>query len=151
FAHNNERAIRLERAAYYGGRVEVWKRGPAQEPVVGVDINSMYPHVMMEHAYPVKLISCTQRETIGGMQELIDRGYGVVAKVTVNTDRNAYPYRHEGKLIFPTGRFVTYLSTPEVHYALEHGHIEQLHELAIYQMAPVFRGFVRHFYGKREH
>src|SRR5690606_2982976 len=35
YCHDNNEVITLERDAYYGGRVEVWKRGHAREKVFG--------------------------------------------------------------------------------------------------------------------
>lgn len=149
-AHNNNDAIRLERSGYYGGRVEVWKRGEAREQIYGVDINSMYPFVMRNHSYPTKLISHTKRETVDGLQSLIKNGYAVIAKVTISTMKNAYPMRYENKLVFPTGTFVTTISTPEIEYALEHGHITKVHEACVYEKEPIFREFVDRFYTARE-
>lgn len=148
--HNNDDVLRLERAAYYGGRVEVWKRGVAQEPVFGVDINSMYPYVMQTQLYPTRLVSHRKRETVSGLKSLLDQGYGVIANVTIKTDENAYPLRHKGKLVFPVGTFRTTISTPEIAYALDHGHIVEVHEVAVYQMLPLFKEYVANFYAKRE-
>src|SRR5690606_27589465 len=44
--HNNDDVLQMERAAYYGGRVEGWKRGTAKEPGFGGDIKRIYPCVM---------------------------------------------------------------------------------------------------------
>src|SRR5690606_15107082 len=46
--------------------------------------------------------------------------------------------------------FRTTISTPEIAYALDHGHIVEVHEVAVYQMLPIFREFVTNFYAKRE-
>lgn len=148
--HNNDDAIRMEREAYYGGRVEVWKRGKAREPVFGVDINSMYPYVMQTKLYPSRLVSHRKRETVSGLASLLQQGYGVIANVTIKTTENAYPLRYKGKLIFPIGTFRTTISTPEIEYALEHGHIVDVHEVAVYQMLPLFKDFVTNFYSRRE-
>lgn len=148
--HDNNDVLRMERNAYYGGRVEVWKRGTAQEPVFGVDINSMYPHVMRTKLYPSRLVSHRKRETIDGLKSLLNQGYGVIADVTIQTNENAYPMRYKGKLIFPVGVFRTTISTPEIEYALERGHIVAVHEVAVYKMLPLFKDFVDNFYSKRE-
>lgn len=150
FCHDNNEVIKLEREAYYGGRVEVWKRGVAREAIFGVDINSMYPHVMREHLYPTKLVSHRKRETISGLQSLLQQGFGVLARVTISTNKNAYPLRYKGKLVFPVGTFQTVISTPEIEYALKRGDIKSVHEVAVYKMAPIFKTFVNQFYAFRE-
>src|SRR5690606_13664596 len=148
--HDNAEAIRLEREAYYGGRVEVWKRGEAREQIFGVDINSMYPYVMQTKLYPSRLVSHRKRETVSGLKSLLQQGYGVIASVTIKTDENAYPLRYKGKLVFPIGTFRTTISTPEIEYALERGHIVDVHEVAVYRMLPLFQEFVTNFYSQRE-
>jgi hypothetical protein len=150
YCHDNNEVIKLEREAYYGGRVEVWKRGHAREKVFGVDINSMYPFVMRNHTYPAKLFSHRKRESVDGLDSLLKQGFGVIAKVTIKTNENAYPLRYKGKLIFPVGTFHTTISTPEIRYALDRGHILTVHEVAVYTMAPIFRTFVDRFYAFRE-
>lgn len=148
--HDNNDVIKLERSAYYGGRVEVWKRGKAPEPVFGVDINSMYPHVMKSKLYPSRLVSHRTNETPAGLKSVIEQGFGVVARVTIRTNENAYPMRYRGKLLFPVGTFQTTISTPEIEYALSRGHIVAVHEIAVYQMLPLFADFVSRFYSQRE-
>src|SRR5690606_6461361 len=150
FCHDNDEVLKLEREAYYGGRVEVWKRGIAREPIFGVDINSMYPHVMRENLYPTKLISHRKKETVSGLGSLLRQGFGGIAKVTISTTENAYPMRYKGKLIFPVGTFQTVISTPEIEYALKRGDIKAVHEVAVYKMAPIFKTFVDRFYTFRE-
>lgn len=148
--HDNDEALNLEREAYYGGRVEVWKRGTAKERVIGVDINSMYPHVMKTQLYPSRMFSYRKRETVSGLKSLIEQGFGVIAKVTIRTNENAYPMRYKKKLLFPVGTFQTTISTPEIQYALSRGHIVTVHEVAVYKMLPLFEGFVERFYSQRE-
>jgi hypothetical protein len=50
--HCNEHARRLERASYFGGRVEARSIGLISEPVSVLDVNSLYPSVMASHSYP---------------------------------------------------------------------------------------------------
>lgn len=148
--HDDPDVIKLERESYYGGRVEVWKRGKAPETVYGVDINSMYPFVMQEFHYPTAYISHRRRETVPGLAALLDKGYMVIARVTIKTNENAYPMRFKNKLIFPVGTFQTVITTPEIDYAIKRNHIIDVHEVAVYKSSPIFREFVSHFYHLRE-
>jgi len=52
-------------------------------------------------------------------------------------------------LIYPVGRFTVHLSTPEVLYGLERGHIRKCLRVAIYDRAVLFRKYVQYFYRLR--
>ena len=53
--HNNKEAIDLERDSYRGGRCECFYLGELKdENYYILDVNSLYPFVMREDAYPVK-------------------------------------------------------------------------------------------------
>jgi DNA polymerase elongation subunit (family B) len=52
-------------------------------------------------------------------------------------------------LIFPVGNFETFLSTPEIIYALEHGHIKKVLAINIYEKANIFSEYVEYFYNMR--
>lgn len=134
------------RAAYYGGRLEAGRIGqlPAGR-YARVDVNSMYPAVMSANRYPAKfrqwLRDCPVSDAYDRAQE-----YGVVAQVMVSTDRPVYPYRKHGSTLFPVGRFRSYLPTASFCYAVEHGHVEAVEQLLVFEMADLLSGFVDYFY-----
>lgn len=147
--HTQARAIALERAAYLGGRTEVFRMGRISGDVHVVDVNSLYPYVMAEHRYPSKLrgvVGALSREELVG---LIDAGYGVIARVDVDTAVPVVPTRHEGRLVYPIGQFETALCTPEVATAIDAGVINNIKEVAIYDMAPLFKDYVTELYALR--
>ena len=144
----DEKALKMARDAYVGGRTECRFIGIYREPTYLLDINSMYPAVMRSERYPLALQS---RRTFIDSAELsrwCDTGCAV-ADVTLNTDVPAYPKKHDGKLVFPVGEFRTSLSTPEIQYALERGHIARIHGACRYSSAPIFRSFVDEMYAWR--
>jgi len=73
----------------------------------------------------------------------------VVAKVELDTPEPAYAVQTKDKLIFPVGRFVTTLCSPELAYALASGHVRRVLESADYYRAPIFKGFVQYLYDMR--
>ena len=153
YLHARPEVVALERNAYCGGRVEVWRHGRAEEQLYKLDINSMYPTVMAGNRYPVRLRSYTDKPQMGELEYILEDPEAlVVANVQVKAERwqNAYPYRSKGKLLFPTGQFQTCLSTPELRYAIQHGHIVAVDEIAVYHGAEIFRGFVQQFYQLRQ-
>lgn len=148
---DNNLAINLERNAYFGGRTEVWKRGIIKETIIGVDINSMYPSVMLKNKFPTKLINTHSNISVAELKRYINRGYLVTAEVTIKTENeNPYPMRYNNRLVFPIGKFETTISTPEVIYALERNHIIEVKNVAIYESDYIFKDFVQHFYTARQ-
>jgi len=140
---------RLERDAYCGGRVEAYRIGQFRDSrYYYLDFNSLYPSVMVDRDYPVKYLGKI-RDVEPADAISIVRNKLVVAKVTVNTDQPIYPVK-QVKLIFPTGRFDTVLTTPELLYALEHRHVEKIHILLVYSGAPIFRDYVSELYDWRQ-
>lgn len=147
--HDDERALKLERLTYYGGRNEVMHRGKWSKQTFLLDINSMYPFVMKKYCYPTKLLKYTESCSVYGLIELI-REYAVCATVDIDTDEPVYPVRGKAKLVFPVGQFRSHLTTPELAYALQHGHVRDVKALACYECAPIFERFVRCTYEERE-
>jgi len=54
------------------------------------------------------------------------------------------------RTIFPVGQFVTALCTPELRYALEHGHIKGVLECYTYEQADIFTSYVKTMYDIRK-
>lgn len=151
YLHDHNLSFSLERNAYYGGRVECWRIGEfyAPEKFYGYDINSMYPHVMKNNHYPVKLVSYRKRNSLADIQSCLAGGQLIIGQFIINTNRPYFPVNLKGNLIFPVGRFKTYLSTPEIQFAIERGLIEDIGECAIYEAADIFSEYVNYFYQKR--
>lgn len=138
FIDTNERALKLTRGGYYGGRVECFHIGHFVEDFTALDFNAMYPAVMQQELYPIKLIGHTSFATISDLEIWLKK-YSICARVLLNTPEPFAPVRTKNKLIFPIGRFECILSTPELIYALQYGYIERVNEVAVYDNAPIFR------------
>jgi hypothetical protein len=145
--HNDRNAIMLERRAYAGGRTECFRMGEIPGRVYYVDVNSMYPHVMKNHIYPVKLRTFWKSCSVAQLRNAIS-DHLICADVRVKTDAPVFFYKKE-RLIFPVGDFWTSLSTPEIIYALEHDLILEVKNVALYEAAYIFEDYVDYFYGKR--
>jgi len=149
FIHDNENALRLERAAYAGGRVECFRLGALEGEFYGLDINGMYPHVMTENLYPVRLCSYRQRITLANLQWLLQKGYLMIARCRVAVNTPSVGLKHEGEYLFPVGEFWGAFSTPEIVYLLARGEIHEVGEVSIYEAAPIFTDYMRYFLGRR--
>lgn len=147
--HDHPDALDLEREAYHGGRTEAFWHGPIDEHLYKLDINSMYPAIMHDALLPCWFEKYFPTfDALGWEKSLVDRS--IVARVKIKTDEPVYGARRENKLIFPVGSFETVLTTPEIHYAIEHGHLVDVLEFAVYRRANLFKAFVDYFYEKRQ-
>jgi len=144
---------KLETDAYYGGRVEVFKRGKFQNVVV-LDVNSMYPHSMRDLTVPIRPIAKVRNMSVEKLKELVEKDIPVIARAWLDIPTDMYippaPYKHPitKKLIFPTGRFVTTLATPELKINLPY--IRKVELAVVYKGAKIFKKYVEHYYSKRQ-
>lgn len=145
---NDEYALALSRQSYMGARVECHRIGIVRGPIYRLDVNSMYPHVMRDNVYPTRLVSVTGRCDQADLRAWL-REWCVVADVSLFTPEPAYPIIDNDKLIFPINRLRTTLTTPELMYALDHGHVEHVHAAACYERAVLFREYVDEFWAIR--
>lgn len=146
--HRKPLELKTERAAYAGGRTEAWRLGSIPGKVPVLDVNSMYPAVMLENKFPVELISYRKKLKIIELQDFINRGYLICARVEICTKQRYY-FQKSNKLIFPIGTFETTLTTPELIHALENKHIVKVFDTCIYRGANIFSDFITYFYTKR--
>lgn len=144
----NENALRIARAAYHGGRVECFRIGTYVGPLYLLDVNSLYPYVMREHDYPLRLIATTGKISIAEAKDLIAR-YCLCARVRVNLREPCLPLLREHKLIFPIGQFETHVSTPELSYLIATDQLVSIEETAVYERGRPFVAYVDDLYSRR--
>jgi len=147
--HDYEDDNQLEREGYFGGRTECYFLGEVNQPLYYLDINSMYPHIMKEQWFPVRHWRARNNVTFQQLYEYRE-GNALVADCLINTNEPVYPIRCEHRLVFPIGTFRTVLNTPEIDYALEHGHIEKVYRLIVYKQDKLFKNYVDFFYDLRQ-
>jgi len=149
YIHNNAEAITLERESYKGGRCECFVLGDLSgQPFYVLDVNSLYPFVMQRYTYPTKYVQLHHRLTPKKLGKVLNE-YAVVAKVLITTNEPVYAMKR-GRTIFPVGTFETTLCTPELRYALDHGHVAKVFDAVSYEQAPIFSSYVTTMYGLRQ-
>lgn len=146
--HDDERAYRLERASYVGGRREVFHLGPAPGPVHVLDTNSLLPSVMADRPYPSLLLGFREADDpkhLGGLLDSLD----CVATVRIHSDDQVYPTRLNDHVVHARGDYWTTLTTPDLLRAMGNGHVVSTGAYAWYERADLFSGYVRFFWGLR--
>ena len=160
YIHDWKRVIKLERECYRGGITDCFKLGK-HDNLYKLDINSMYPKVMKNNSFPIKLI-CYKHEGLHSNKYLMNlynsfknkRNYEVIVKATIQLDsNNAYILNNfgTGKSIFAHGIFEITLCNPELKFIERNGYIKIIHEIAIYRTKKIFKDFVGFFYDLKVH
>lgn len=148
--HTLQNAVDLEREGYFGGRTEAfWVGSRADGPFYCLDVNSMYPYVMLENLYPIRLVGMGESTSTARLATLL-KTRGVIARVALDVAQPVFPIKQEGKNIYPVGEFTTVLTTPELEYALQRGWIRKIERYATYRMAPIFQSYVTYFYALKQ-
>lgn len=147
--HVDYSVLSYEREAYHGARTECFFVGKAPEQLYTLlDVNSMYAHVMRENEFPVEYLDLEIRPSIARLETLMSQYY-VIAQCEVDCDEAAYPVRTLTKLVFPTGRFTTWLHHSEIQAALRAGSLQRVHFCLTYRHDVLFRDYVDFFSDRR--
>lgn len=150
YTHNNTEVIELEQAGYFGGRVESSFLGKLPKAnYLLMDVNSMYPFVMQNYEYPVRLVDYTENIDYELLPHILN-DYCVMAEVLLNTNEPIYAVRRKGKLVFPMGKFRTVICTEALKYAIKAGHLEAIVKMSIYKKTNIFSDYVHFFYSQKQ-
>lgn len=158
--HSASDVHQLERAAAFGGMARTFYYGTVGEPekdcstpeaapkvnaygrIPGpmhhLDVRSMYPWLLRERTFPRALHRYVHNPLPSEVYSHC-LSSGVVARVTIETDRADYPERVGDRTYYRTGRFTTTLTGPELLALRGHGKLVACHEMATYHMGAVFR------------
>ena len=150
----NLQVLQLERNSYKGGRVEAFDMR-VYATLNCYDINSLYPFVMKDNLFPIKLRlyynpEVTKMFDTERVIEKIINEECVIAKVVVDLPDEfigRVPITRKNKLMFPTGRFETILCSPELR--LIQDFIIEVKEFAVYESARIFTNYITDFYALR--
>ena len=100
--HTDDRATKLERDSYRGGRTEAFFIGRKNSDIYyKVDINSMYPFVMRDCLYPIKFCGIRKMPNKRLLNRFKTTGL-VIAKCDVSTKIPCVPLTIDERLCFPT-------------------------------------------------
>ena len=151
FIHDVEKSTNTERHAYYGGRTECWRIGTfaSKDKFWKYDVNSMYPYVMKNEKFPVKLRTYRKTLKLDQAEAFLKEGFGLCAKCKVLVKEPIYPVKLNERLIFPVGEFWTYLSTPEIKEGIKQNLILEMEEVSVFNMEDIFSEYIEYFYTKR--
>lgn len=135
------------RRSYFGGRTEIFKPlfQDNRKVLFHYDINSLYPSVMRDNDF------------IGNVKGLVNKFHENelgIYKLEVECPKNLHipllGINHNGKYIFPVGKFSGYFCSPEINKAISLGYKIKVKSGYIFEnKGKMFQPFVDHFYNLR--
>jgi len=138
----------LERAAYYGGRIQCFQIGEIHGKLFKVDCNSLYPYVMRNNLFPRRLVR-TQNGISPDNLRRESKCFSVVAQVSIRSRDCTYPVRIDGRQYHCKGKFFTSLCGAELQRGLDSGHVNTITEVQFYSMSYLFRGWVDYWHNRK--
>jgi len=149
FIDGNEERVAFTRESYFGGRTEAFFIGTRKKKRYLIDVNSMYPFLMYHHRYPTKTFTSINTADVGDLHAYCTK-FCVTARVHVDTHIPCFPVKIDGRTCFPTGRFTTVLSTPEIVYALDNDLIDRVDRVVLHESGYIFKDYVEYLYTNRK-
>lgn len=144
---NNDNETNLARESYHGGRTECFRVGEYNNATFyKLDVNSMYPAVMGNNAYPSQVRGTGNELSVERLSRILGKN-AVIATVSLCVDEPWFVVKQDKRNVYPIGEFTTELTTPELSLALKRKWIKEIHSYARYSMRPLFTEYVDFFYG----
>ncbi len=148
--HGDATLAEWERNAYYGGRTECFAIGEFTDgPFIALDVNGMYAYQMLTMQLPNKPVNSARSVSMDYVEHTIGQ-YAYVAHVWLETKEPVFAVRQGNKVVFPVGKFDTWVCTPALQYAFAIGAVKRIGEFIQYEQAPLFKPFVEFFHGQRQ-
>ena len=138
----------LERKSLYGGRITCYSVGHRTGPIYHLDVNGLYPYVMRNYGLPRRF---SRYQNGMELEELWScaKLYGIVARVLINSWRDTYPVRIEGKTFYCRGMFWTTLCGGEITRAITNKQIAKIGKVQMYSMDRIFTRWVDYWYDRK--
>jgi len=148
-------ADEFSESAYFGGRVEVFRRGKFEYPLYYYDIRSSYPASMLNDlpSYFVDFYPAPKSKDKEKIRKYLSYCGITEAIVTVEPGTQYFPVlpvNYKGKLVFPEGQFQGRWTNIELLAAMDRGaKIEPIVQ-ARYIPRPFLRKFIETFFALRK-
>ena len=137
--HDNEDALKAERAAMHAGRCEAWRWGKyTGDTWYEYDWQNSYPRIARDCMLPTRLCGTVTAPSATGMESLM-RQYAVLADCEVATKEPCVPTSHGDRVVWPTGIFRTTLWDPELRLLAEHDATIRVHRAWLYKREPALK------------
>lgn len=139
--HADIEALEAERRAMWTGRCEAYWHGRTGH--VGIeewDQTLSYARIARDHAVPVRLLGRAANPT--RLEKWLGNpSLAVLAEVEVDTAVPTLPASHDGRILWPVGRFTTVVWDPELRMALAAGATLRPLRVWLYKKEPALKAW----------
>jgi len=140
--NNDAELAGLERDALHGGRTECFFIGnPPPGTYYKLDVNGLYAAMMKWYEYPWRNVKILHSVSVDYLDYLLEH-YLIIAEVVVEAEEPIFCKALSGRNAYPTGQFLTTLTTPELKLALISGRILGVGRVALYEGADLFSEYI---------
>jgi DNA polymerase type B, organellar and viral len=137
--HDNEEALKAERAAMHAGRCEAWQWGKyTGDNWYEYDWQNSYPRIARDCLLPTRLAGTVTSPSAKSLDSLLGQ-YAVLADCEITTAEPCVPAQSEGRTIWPTGTFRSTLWDPEIRVLREHDATIRVHRAWLYKREPALK------------
>lgn len=137
--HNEPDIIAAERRAMWTGRCEAYWHGTLKgERVYEFDFKQAYPRIARDYSLPSKLLG-PMPPSYNWRSILSSNKSALLARVRIDTDVPVVPTTRDGRILWPTGTFVTTLWDVELRAAIDAGANVQVLDGWLYRKAPILK------------
>lgn len=141
--------LELDRMAYYGGYNECFRVGTIKGPVYQIDVNSLYPHVMVQNHFPCE-VECNGDAST---EQFIPDDFTpsrTTAEVWLEADDHVFPVRGSDQTLWCGGKVRAILAGPELERAWSVGAIRRVGRWTRYLTADLFSSWGTYWRKARE-
>jgi len=139
--HDNSEVLAAERAAMYSGRCEAFRWGnQTKGPYYEYDWQNSYPRIARDNELPTRYIGRVTAPNPNSFGRLL-RKYAVLAELEITTTVPCVPSEYDGRVLWPTGTFISTLWDPEISLLGEHGATFRVRRAWLYQRQPALKGW----------
>ena len=141
--HDDAGAIAAERIAMHTGRAEAWRHGKVYgSKWTEVDFKDAYLTIASDTELPRKLHMHHATLSLEQFRRL-HSNFAVLARVEICTSVPVIPARINGRHVWPTGTFETWVWDNELRMALQHGAKVRILEAYTYCRAPILADWAK--------
>lgn len=139
----DEAEVKHDRSAVYGGRRDVTRVGEiAGGPFALVDFSNAYLTVCANLLLPKGRLGRYERFDTDS-KWIAGNRFGVIAECEVETPAPRYPLKTPAGVFYPVGRFTTTLTSPEIVWARESGHLRRVGAGYVHDLGYPLAGWAR--------
>ena len=139
--HSEVDALAMERRAMWAGRCEAYWHGKISGiNVYEFDFQQSYPRIACDYEVPVKYVGeLTGAESI--WRAVSQDGYACIIECDVETTVPVLPAEHNGRILWPVGRFRTTVWDVEALEAIQAGATVTPVRALVYRTAPALKAW----------